>query len=448
LKLLKVQWKDGDVITERHFRHLEHWSETYNAVLATQSAGYGLLKVVESDGTFNSPSNISIKHLQGTQYQVSIENILGITSKGRLISIFDQQQFDLTPRTTERERGGFYPLFLVPTDEERKGLKGTEVMDGGPLLYEPFCRAQTFDDSHDGLCITRFKADGPSVSIDLDFLPLCYTINASPQSIERFDRVVQSLLRLITSIEQYVSALVNRKGLEPIWVFCVELVRLLYRNKAIFSNSTQTSRDYFLAAQTLFDSLVGELRILAADYKEPKLLGEIHDGIGRLSEPLLSVSLDWNMAKSFDVVEAGIDTIAHILSRFPEGPAVEASLPVKDVTFAKGTAYNKLLVQFLEEVAYSREETKLLVKLRDYSTREPTTWDVRLSLGADMPYGSLPQLNNLLKRVGTEEYDFRIEFPGELLGAGSMRQMTLYLPPPLGEAVDSHRNRVTISIIS
>jgi hypothetical protein len=118
------------------------------------------------------------------------------------------------------------------------------------------------------------------------------------------------------------------------------------------------------------------------------------------------------------------------------------------MTFSKGTAYNKLVIQMVEEVSYSREASKLLFKLRDFSTREPSTWDIRLSLGGDMPYGSLPQLNNLLKRVGTDDYDFRIECPGNVIGTGKMRQLTLYLPPPLGENVDSPRARVAVSLVS
>ena len=65
-----------------------------------------------------------------------------------------------------------------------------------------------------------------------------------------------------------------------------------------------------------------------------------------------------------------------------------------------------------------------------------------------MPYGSLPQLNNLLKRVASDEFDFRIECPGSVLGSGTMKRLTLYLPPPMGESVDSHKSRVTVSLLS
>jgi hypothetical protein len=448
LKLLKVQWKDGDVITEHHFRGLEQWSETTQAVLATQSPAHGLLRILESDGTFNNPANITIKHLQGTQYQIILENLQGITGKGRIISIFDRRQFDVMLRTTDRDSEGFYNLYLVPVDGEGGESKSTDVTGGAPVLYEPLCRPQTSDELHDGVCVARFKADGASVAPDPAFLPLCFTLNASPQSIARLERINQSMLRLANAIEQYVKALVNRTGLEPIWVFSVELLRLLCRNKVVFSNSSQRSQEYFQAIQSFFDAVVGELKILAAEYKEPKLLGEVHSSIQRLSRPLLSIALDWNMAKPFDVVEDGIAEVVHLLSRFPEGPEAEESIAVKDMVFARGTAYNKLTVHFVEEVTYARERNKLVVKLRDYSTREPSTWDIRLALGGDMPYGSLPQLNNLLKRVGKDEFDFRIEFPGDVLGSGTMRQLVLYLPPPLGENVDTHQSRVTLSMVS
>ncbi len=448
MKLLKVQWKDGDVITEHHFRDLENWTEATHAVLATQFPGHGLLRILESDGTFNTPSSISIRHLQGTQYQVVLQNFQGITGKGKLVSIFDRQQFDITLRTTERDNEGFYNLYLVPVEGEGRDSKSGEVTGGAPVLLEPACRPQTSDELHDGVCIARFKADGASTVLDQAFLPLCFTINASPPSQSRFESIQQDFLRLYGSIEQYIRALVNRKGLEPIWVFSVQLFRLLSQYKVVFSDSSQHSQEYFQKVQGLFDATVGELKILAAEYKEAKLLAEVHSTMERLSHPLLSISLDQNMARPYEVVEDGIGEMAHLLSRFPEGPAVEASLAVKDLTFSKGTAYNKLTVHFVEEVPYTREGSKLLVKLRDYSTREPSTWDVRLALGGDMPYGSLPQLNNLLKRVGKDEFDFRIEFPGDVLGSGSMRQLVLYLPPPLGENVDAHQSRVTLSMVS
>jgi hypothetical protein len=448
LKLLKVQWKDGDVISERHFRGLEQWVEATYAVIATQSPGHGLLRIVDSDGSFNSPSAIVIRHVQGTQYQLLIQNFQGLSGKGALLSVFDSQQFDITLRTTERDAEGFYNLFLVPIDGGGTTTHGDEVSGGDPISYEPECRPQTSDDLHEGICVARFKADGATITPDPGFVPLCYTLHASPAGQSRFEGIREKYLRLAMSFEQYLRALSNRKGLEPIWVFTVELYRLLSRHKTTFIEVQQNSYEFFTRVQCVCDAAIGELKILAAEYKEAKLLSEVHGSIERLGRPVLAVALDHNMAHAFDAVEDGIDELAHLLSRFPEGPAVEASLAVRELTFSKGTAYNKLTVHFVEQVPYSREGSRLLVKLRDYSTREPSTWDVRLAIGADMPYGSLPQLNNLLKRVGKDEFDFRIEFPGEVLGTGSMKMLVLYLPPPMGENVDTHASRVMLSMVS
>ena len=76
-----------------------------------------------------------------------------------------------------------------------------------------------------------------------------------------------------------------------------------------------------------------------------------------------------NMARPYEVVQDAIDEVAHLLSRFPEGPAVEASLAVKEMSFSKGTAYNKLMIQFVEEISYTREQSNLFFKLRDFSDR-------------------------------------------------------------------------------
>jgi hypothetical protein len=403
---------------------------------------------VGADGVCNDCSSITVKNLQGTQYQITVQRFQGVTSKGRIISLFDAQQFDLNLRTTDRDSEGFFVLFLIPVDGEAGSSKGTDVTSGEPVHYEPVCKAQVADEGHDGLVIARFKADGAIVTHDPNFLPLCFTINASPQSLRRFEAIGKTYQRLMESVELYVKALVNRKGLEPIWVFSVELFRLMCRHKSVFFNTNQQSQTYFVSVQVLIDAIIGELKVLASEYKEAKLLGEIHSSIDHLSHPLLTVSLDMNMARPYEVVQEAVEEVAHLLSRFPEGPAVEASLAVKEMTFSKGTAYNKLVIQFVEEISYSKDQSNLVFKLRDFSTREPSTWDIRLALGGDMPYGSLPQLNNLLKKVGTDEFDFRIECPGEVIGTGKMRQLTLYLPPPLGESVDTPRARVTVSMVS
>ena len=140
--------------------------------------------------------------------------------------------------------------------------------------------------------------------------------------------------------------------------------------------------------------------------------------------------------------------VMQLLSRFPEGPAIEAALAVEEMTFTKGTAYNKLSIQFVEEIATSRDGSRLVFTFRDFSTREPAASDIRLAVGSDLPYGSLPQLNDLLKRVSSDEYDFRIECPGTVVGTTKMRRLTLYIPPPLGENVENLRSRVTVSLVS
>jgi hypothetical protein len=448
LKLLKVQWKDGDVVSERHFRDLERWIEATYAVIATQTPGHGLLRATESDGSFNAPSSVSVRHVQGTQYQILVQNFQGLSGKGGIISVFERRQFDITLRTTERDNDGYYNLFLVPVEDDGGESHAADITGGEPILYEPECRPQTSDELREGICIARFKADGPTIVPDASFVPLSYTLHASPPGQSRHEKIRDGYTRLTHSIEQYVRALSNRKGLEPIWFFSVELFRLLSRHKTTFTEVQQVSYEFFSRSQSLFDAVTGELKILAAEYKEAKLLGEVHGSIERLSRPVLALALEYNMAHAFAAVEDGIDELAHLLSRFPEGPAVEASLAVRELTFSKGTAYNKLTVQFVEQVHYTREASRLLVKLRDYSTREPSTWDVRLALGNDMPYGSLPQLNNVLKRVGKDEFDFRIEFPGDVLGTGTMKMLVLYLPPPMGENVDTHPSRVTLSMVS
>ena len=448
MKLLKVQWKDGDVITEQHLRGQDASQEGMLALLATQMGGHGLLRSYENSSSLNNAANIVIESLQGSQYRVTIENFLGITGKGRFVSLLARRRFDLSLRTTERDPEGFHLLYMVPVEDEVAPASENASPSAGPVLYEPYCRLQASDQSHDGLCIARFKADGAVITPDSGFLPLCVTINASQDSIDRFSRISQDCLRLTDSIEQYIKALVNRGGLEPVYVFSVELFRLLSRNRTVFTDTTQNSQAYFFAAQQFFDAVAGELKILSSEYKESKLLTEAHKVIDHLSRPFLAVSLDMNMGKTYELVHDALERLLQLLSRFPEGPSVEAALPVKDMVFSKGTAYNKLVIHFVEEVSYSRDNSKLVMKLRDYAVRDPSAWNIRLALGGDMPYGSLPELDNMLTRTSTEEHDFRIECLGNVLGTGTMRRMTVYLPPPLGENVDSHKSRVSISLVS
>jgi hypothetical protein len=444
--LSKVLWKDGDVVTENHFRGLEAWVESAQALLALQGGGHGMLRVAEVDGIFNDMSAISIKNVQGIQYRAKIEKFCALTAKGQIVSLFGSREFELTFRTTDRDREGYYHIFLLPASDP--GPESAATVGAGPILYEPLFRAQTTDDLHEGFCIARLKADGPSITFDPEFLPLCLTVDASPQSLRRCDRIFEDYQRMTSSVEAYIRALVNRTGMEPVWAFAKELFRLLCLFKHSFSGRSQLSQGYFLKAQEFIDAVAGELAILSSEYKEPKLLGEIHATIERLSNPVTSLSLDINMGKAYDAVHRSLETVMQLLSRFPEGPAIEAALAVEEMTFTKGTAYNKLSIQFVEEVSYSKDGSRLVFTFRDFSSREPSASDIRLALGSDLPYGSLPQLNDLLKRVSTEEFDFRIECPGGLLGTGKMRKLTLYLPPPLGENVESLRSRVTVSLIS
>jgi hypothetical protein len=447
VKILKVQWKDGDVVTEQHLRGMESWAESTQAALAIQLGASGFMRVGRSDADFNDCSTIAVRNVQGTQYRVKIANFRGISGQGRIVSQIDPHEFELAFRTTERDSEGFWHIFLIPLDESGPGSASPEVT-GGPVTYEPLCTAQTSDSQQEGLCIARLKVDGPSVSFDQAFLPLCLTLDASPQSIARFEQAAGQYQRLMTSVEEYMKAVAHRPGLEAIWAYSTQLFRFLSYSKPALLNVRQFSRDYFLAAEKLFTAIAGELKILGSEFKDPKLLGDIHATIESLSTPISTLALDRNMGKPYDAVTSGLEAIAHLLSRFPEGPAVEAALAVADILFSKGTAYNKLTVHFVEDVPYSKEESRLIFKFRDFATREPSTWDIRLALGADLPYGSLPQLNDLLRRVSAEEFDFRIDCPGSVMGSGKMRKLTLYLPPPLGENVDNLRGRVTVSLVT
>ncbi len=447
MKILKVQWKNGDVITEQHLLGMESWVESGQAALAVQLGGFGFMRVGTSDADFNDCSTIAVRNVQGTQYRVKIANFRGITGQGRIVSQIDPHEFELTFRTTERDSEGFWHLFLIPVDESGPGSAASEV-SAGPITYEPLCAVQTSDSQQEGLCVGRLKVDGPSVSFDQEFLPLCFTLDASPQSIARFERAAGHYQRFMASVEEYMKAVAHRPGLEAIWGYSTQLFRLLSYSKPSLLNVRQLSRDYFLAAEKLFTAVSGELKILASEFKDPKLLADIHATVEQIASPVSTLALDRNMGKPYDAVTAGLEALSHLLSRFPEGPAVEAALAVADILFTKGTAYNKLTVHFVEDVMYTKEESKLIFKFRDFAVREPSTWDIRLALGADLPYGSLPQLNDLLRRVSTEEFDFRIDCPGSVLGSGKMRKLTLYLPPPMGENVDNLRGRVTVSLVS
>jgi hypothetical protein len=447
VKILKVQWKDGDVVTEQHFRGLESWAESAQAALALQLGAFGFMRVGSSDADFNDCSTIAVRNVQGTQYRVKIENFRGTTGQGKIVSQIDPHEFELTFRTTERDSEGFWHIFLIPVDDAGPGSASPEV-SGGPVTYEPLCKAQTSDSQQEGLCVARLKVDGPSVSFDQAFLPLCFTLDASPQSIARFEQASGHYQRLTASVEEYMKAVAHRPGLEAIWAYSTQLFRILSTNRPVLLNARQLSRDYFQAAEQLFAAVSGELKILASEFKDPKLLADIHAAIEQLSAPVGTLALDRNMGKPYEAVLGGLEALMHLLSRFPEGPAVEAALAVADILFSKGTAYNKLTVHFVEDVPYSKDESRLIFKFRDFATREPSTWDIRLALGADLPYGSLPQLNDMLRRVSAEEFDFRVDCPGSVMGSGKMRKLTLYLPPPLGESVDNLRGRVTVSLVS
>jgi hypothetical protein len=447
--LWKVRWQDGDVITEKHLRALERWTESLYTIVAFQGQGYGLLRYPDPDLTFNDNSGIVIKHVQGAQYLVNLSNFLGVTSKGRLVIALDPPPIELIFKSTERDTQGYFHLFILPAEGEGRRKDDIELDAGKPTFYQPAFRLHLSDGQGEGICLARLKVDGKTIHIDQDFVPLSYTLNGSPSSVAAFNHSLLEFKRVWALFEQYYQSQGKRKPvrIEPILLAVAEIIRLCSSKGAAMSDENQVSRRFFLTIQSFFDGCASELRILgASDERDSEISTRLPQLAANLTRIAADIHPDISLTRGYRGISEGFEQLVSFFGLLPDAPPSADDVKVKSAAFSRGNPFNKLILQFENEVVLGVGTSKLVIRLRNFSMNDPSTWDIRPSL-VDKPWGGIDPVENSLVRTG-EEFDYQVEVTHELAKGVGIRQLIIYLPVPLGENIENHRAKISAVIRS
>ena len=156
--LQKVKWRNGDVISEKHFYALEKWIEELVSA-GNQSAGtYGLFRHPYLQPDYNDPDNIKFRRLKGTDYQVEISKFQAYNAYGNLIKIDSTRSFNFQFRPSSKNLDGTYSLFIMPSESDSEVIIESDSEPvTGVTVYDALYNVSISNDKNTGVLICHFK---------------------------------------------------------------------------------------------------------------------------------------------------------------------------------------------------------------------------------------------------------------------------------------------------
>jgi len=447
LSLKRVLWRDGDVISESHFYALERWTEHLVGLTNQQAGTFGLLRNAALQSDYNSSSNISFKQIEGSHYRVDLERIQAVNAFGQYIKIDALRSMDFHFRPVQRSPDGNYFLYVSPVLSGPNGSEpsGSEVVTGA-AMHEGSYELSVANDANIGVALCRFRIEENQIRMDQSYIPFGVHIDSSPMSSAAHDNLIQKLLQWGGLLDRYMDSQKPTPEMMVIWSVTGQLLRMTTYSKPSLEQPHTPTVLLFRNLQQFFNALRSELKILYLGWPQESVRSRATELMNLLDQPLVvPVGQQFDLTQSFAQAERLIDASIKFLSYMPAGPVTEKTLAITRADLMKEASGNKITIHLDGENSFTKGKSRLTIQLRDFSKADPVGGTTRVGLGPVI-FAQLLDLKGLLKRIPGESFSYVLECPPEVVTREKAAQLTLYLPPPLGEGVIDIKSHVTIMV--
>lgn len=448
--LKRVLWRDGDVISENHFKAQEDWTENYIG-LSNQLVGkYGYFRNTILQDTYNRTSNISFHFIEGSQYRIDLEKIQVINPFGKVFKIDDKISLNLNIQLFKRDSEGYILVYLLPVTDSNDISdlidRNSDEIQTGLKVYSPIFEISTSNTKGDGVPIIRFKVLANHLDIDESFIPYGIFINSTSASQNAHLSFFDKYSRFSDLVSDYFLSHSSRPGLPFIWELATNLYRITENFKTIFAVSDNSTQNFILELQRFISVIKAEINIFTIGFDQDYYRQAYQNLIEVLDAPIVKqVELQTDLTFLFEKTDIILDELIKYLAILPEGLDTEKTLAIDRVELRKVAGSNKLTVFLESEVEFKQGETLMSIELHSYSQSEPVSKNVRVSLG-DVAQAMLKDLVNALKPIKGESLSYRIECPKDIINRSRASIITLYLPTPIGENVPDLKKYISIKV--
>jgi hypothetical protein len=447
LSLRRVLWRDGDVISESHFYALERWTEQLVGLTNQQSGTFGMVRNALLQPGYNNLSNLNFKQIEGSHYRVDVEQMQAVNMFGHVIKIDGLRSIDFHFKPVQRSADGNYFLYLAPAPagQDANQPTGSEVITGTTVYEAPY-ELSVANDSNTGVPVCRFRIEENQVRIDSSFIPFGIFIDSTPMSVVAQEGVLEKFAQWNALLIRYLDTLKPIPEMMVIWNATGELLRAASLAAPMLEERHTPTLHFFRALQQLFNAIRTEMKLVYLGWNQETLRQRATEIMNLLEQPLVTmVGQQCDLSVSFGLADRMMDASIKILSYMPAGPVTEKTLSIARAELMKEAAGNKITITLAEEALFAKGKSRLTIHLRDFSKADPLGGNTRVGLGSVI-FAQLLDLKGHLKRVPGESFTYNLECPPEVVSRDKALQITLYLPPPLGEGVIDLKSHITIMV--
>jgi len=448
--LNKVVWRDGDVITEKHFSYQESWMENLVALSNQSIYRYGYFRNPITQEHYNRRENISVHLIEGSQYRVDMEFIQVINPYGKFLKIDERRSINLNIQLFKRDEEGFIIVYLIPIkissqDADKLDRISDEVYTGLRVYYDP-CELTTTNNNGDGVPLIRFKVQGNHLDVDETYIPFGLTLESNTILSNEYQVFLEKFERYRTIVADYLYSHSSRPGMQYIWEVASGVYRITERFAPIFDNKSFFTLDFFKSYRELINCIRAELSIFTIGYNQDYYRQQLSDLLEVIDKQVIRlVEQQYDLTYAFGIINDSWEALNKYIGNLPEGLDVEKNLPIKNVELKKVAGSNKISIFLDDDFEFKQNESLMTIELRSYSQQEPSHRNVRVSLG-DVPYAMIRDLVGGLKSIRGENLSFRIECPKEVINRSKANLITIYLPPPVGENVPDLKRYLAVKV--
>jgi hypothetical protein len=440
----KVLWRDGDVVTEQHFRLLENWVEHLVGIVGRQSRLFGFVRDATNEAGFNAGSSVRVVSYNRGRLRIEIEKIRFIDRLGTpcLLDEFRSMELQLPSglsRTMSR-----HLIFVSPMLAAGKsGSEANDLQTGVQFVDQQFS-ASTKDESRSGLAVCAVCVENDQARIDSSFVPRSVFLDSSTIVLERHRAFAERFQRWLDLATRYACQ-GRREGSEA-WNWARQACRIGHDAKGSLVNSELRSDIFLNALQRFADSLTAELLLSSSLFEHASLKQKAADVAASLQVQRLTISeSDTDLTGHFAAAGTVMNHVSDFFSLLPDAPRSERELVVGDARASREAAVNKVTVFFAETAVFTRGKSIISIYLREFANGEPSSLSVRVGLGP-VVYAQLLILENALVRMDGDARSYRIECPPEVVLQDHASQLSIFLPPPLGEGVANLATHIRVFV--
>jgi len=219
----RVLWKDGDVVTEKHFDALEDWVERLAGWHFGLAGHWGLFRGPK-DLNHNQRSSVQIvsQNLTSTATVLgfALRNIRLLTSDFRAIEVRGPVSLELR---TEVHPTAPVPVYLEIGVEKVAPDESYE----SPIFWEPDAKLTARPSRGDAFQIGEVRWDAGAATLATDFIPPCVTMSSCEAIQERARDILSELEDCANVARESLPPLLDRARDEMEVKILLELARLM-----------------------------------------------------------------------------------------------------------------------------------------------------------------------------------------------------------------------------